>query len=259
MSIKILDGIEAIGPALWIEKAHILIIADLHIGYEESLNKQGILVPRTQLNETIVMFKQLFSRLKGKKIKTIVVNGDLKHEFGEISRQEWHETSEILELLMKKGKIILIRGNHDTILEPIAKKKGLEIVNYHCIDDICVLHGNKILDNQDVKKAKILIIGHEHPAVSLREGAKVERYKCFLLGRWKRSETKFLASRKSRDFLGKQKLIVMPSFLPIVEGSNVKKEKLLSPYLQKDLGNFKVWILGDRVYEFGKLKRIYQA
>jgi len=238
--MKISSGIEAINSALWFEKQKLLVVADIHLGYEEALNKQGILVPRVQFSETLKVFKQLFNQLKSKKIKTIVINGDLKHEFGEISQSEWHETLEILDLLAEHcEKIILIKGNHDTILGPIAKKRNLKIVDYHCFDDICILHGDKIIENKDAKKAKLLIIGHEHPAVSLREGNKIEKYKCFLLGKYKG-----------------QMLLVMPSFLPIIEGSDVKKEFLLSLYLQEDLSNFKVWILGDKVYEFGKLKNI---
>ncbi len=86
-------------------------------------------------------------------------------------------------------------------------------------------------------RSKIIIIGNEHPSISLRDGVKSELYKCFLVGRWK----------------GK-KLIVMPSFLPIIEGTDVRKEKVLSPYLKQSLGGFDVFIIGDKVYRFGKLK-----
>ncbi len=122
--MEILKGIEILGKALWMPKQKMLILADLHIGYEEALNKQGVLVPRTQFKETKREIEGLLQELKP---RTIVINGDLKHEFGEISRQEWHETIAILDLLLEKARVILIKGNHDTILEPIAKKKNLEI------------------------------------------------------------------------------------------------------------------------------------
>ncbi|MBS3090653.1 metallophosphoesterase [Candidatus Pacearchaeota archaeon] len=235
--MEILKGIEMIGKALWIKKQKVLILADLHIGYEEALNKQGVLVPRTQFKETKRKIEELLQEVK---LKIIVINGDLKHEFGGISRQEWHETLGILDLLREKAKVILIKGNHDRILEPIARKKGLEIKEFYCIDSekICILHGNEVRIEKEVNNAKILIIGHEHPAISLQEGMKSEIYKCFLLGRWK----------------GK-KLIVMPSFLPLTEGSDIRKEKLLSPYLS-NIKNFEIFVLGDRIYKFGKLKEI---
>ena len=224
--------------ALWFPKKKILIIADLHLGYEEALNEQGIMIPRQ-------MFKQIKKELQDLlklNPKIIIINGDLKHEFGQISRQEWSEATGILDLLLKKCKVILIKGNHDTILGPIAKKKNLDIVDFYCFDDICVLHGHKVLLDKKIYDSKILVIGHQHPAVSIREGIKSEKYKCFLVGKWKRKN-----------------LVVMPSFFTIFEGSDIRNEKLMSPYLdERKIGNFEIFILGenDKIYKFGKLKHI---
>jgi uncharacterized protein len=236
MPMEILNGIEIIDSALWLVKEKILIIADLHIGYEEALNKQGVLITRNQFKETVELLNKILKSVKPEKI---VINGDLKHEFGGISSQEWRETTQILQLLLNNGQVILIKGNHDTILGPIARKNGIEIVDSYCINDVCIVHGDKIIDNEKTRKAKTLIIGHEHPAISLREESKIEKYKCFLLGKWK-----------------KQNLIVMPSFLTIIEGSDILKEEILSPYLEQSLANFKVFIIGDEVYDFGKLKEL---
>jgi len=236
--MEILPGIEIKNNALWLPKRKILIIADLHLGYEDALVKRGVLAPHTMLQE---MKKEIQELLKLKP-KIIIINGDLKHEFGEISRQEWHDTLELLDLLSSRSKVILIKGNHDTILGPIARRKGIEIKDFYAVGDICILHGHKILLDKKIydKKIKTIIIGHEHPAVSLKENSKVEKYKCFLLGKWH----------------GK-KLVVMPSFFTIFEGSDITKEKLLSPFLnEKTIRNFRVFVLGDKVYGFGKLKDI---
>lgn len=239
--MEVLPGIEIKNKALWLKKERALIISDLHIGYEEALIEEGIFVPKTMFKEMLTEIKELLKL----KPKVIVINGDLKHEFGEISRQEWQETLEILNLLLKnKRKVVLIKGNHDTILEPIARKKGLTVRDFYCVDDVCILHGHKILLEKGVydKKIKTIIIGHEHPAVSIREGSRFEIYKCFLKGKWH----------------GKN-LVVMPSFFSVFEGSDVKKEKLLSPFLdEKKLGNFEVYVLDEKgkTYEFGKLKNI---
>jgi len=235
--MEILKGIEILSSCLLIKRKS-LVISDLHMGYEEALNKHGVLIPRSQFKETEAKLNEIFKQTG--KIETIIINGDLKHEFSAISEQEWSETLKVFDILQKHcKKIILVKGNHDTFLGPIAKKRGLEIKDYYCLEDICILHGEKIIQNLDVSKAKILIIGHEHPAISLREGMKQETYKCFLFGTWK-----------------KQKLIVMPSFLPIIEGSDIKGGEILSPYLIQNLDNFEVFILGDKVYKFGKLKNI---
>jgi len=237
--MQILPGIVIVGKALWIEKLKILVVADLHIGYEEALAEEGYLLPRTMFKEMSKELKELLEKLKP---SLVVINGDLKHEFGQISKQEWFETNTILDMILERSKVVLIKGNHDTILEPIARRKNLEIKDFYIVDGICILHGHKIFVDKEIydKKIKILIIGHEHPAISIREGLRKETYKCFLLGRWK-----------------DKKLIVMPSFFTLYEGSDIKKEELLSPYLnEKSIKNFEVFVVADKIYRFGKVKDI---
>lgn len=230
--MEILKGIKIVDLGLVIDKT--LIFSDFHIGYEEALNKQGIFVPRFQFED---MINRLIPILKKVKPETIVINGDLKHEFGTISKTEWKQTLKLLDLLSKYSKkIILVKGNHDTILEPIAKKRNLEIVDYYIMNKIYFCHGNKIPKQID---QNIIIIGHEHPAVSISTGLRSEKYKCFLLGTFNR-----------------KKLIVMPSFNQVTEGTDVLKERLLSPFLKKGIDNFNVFVVGDKIYDFGKIKKL---
>jgi putative SbcD/Mre11-related phosphoesterase len=234
--MKILPNIDIVDLALYFDST--LVIADVHIGYEEALNKQGILVPRLQFEEIVKRIVAIFRQLKGRKLKTIVVNGDLKHEFGTISEQEWRNTLKFLDLLSKYCKeIVLIKGNHDTILGPIAKKRNVKIVDSISVGKVLVTHGDKIPNT--IKNFDTVIIGHEHPAVSLKEGPRVEQYKCFLKGRYK----------------GKN-LIVQPSFNPIIEGTDILIDGILSPFLQQNLDNFDVFIVEDKIYKFGKLRNL---
>lgn len=232
--MEIIKGIKIIDLCMYIKKEKILVISDLHIGYEEALNKQGVFVPRFQFKDTMERLKKIVDSVE---INKIIILGDLKHEFGTISETEWKQTLAVFDLFETKTKnITLIKGNHDTILGPIARKKNLQIVNYEKVDDILFIHGDKIL-NDELKDIKTIIIGHEHPAVTLREKAKKERFKCFLLGSYKR-----------------KKLIVMPSFNLVTTGTDILKERLLSPYL-KDISNFEVFVIeNEEVYDFGKIK-----
>ncbi len=209
----------------------VLILSDLHIGYEEALNKQGILIPRLTFQQ---LYKKISELLKLNP-KTIIINGDLKHEFGSISRQEWKQTSKILELLTANSrKVILIKGNHDKILEPLVKDFDIGIKDFHKIGNILITHGDKIVK----EKADIIVIGHEHPCISFKERPE-EKFKCFLKGKYRNSI-----------------LIVQPSCNLVAEGSDVTKEKLLSPYL-KNISGFEVYIpKDDEVLYFGKLENI---
>ncbi len=214
-----------------------LVLGDIQIGYEESLNKQGILIPRRDIEETIQRIDRILAQTN---IKTIVFNGDLKHEFGTISRQEWKDVTALLEHLKKKGyKLIVIKGNHDVILGPIVEKLNIKLVDYYHIDNITILHGDKILPNL----SDIIIIGHEHPAISFPE-RRDEKYKCFLVGTWH-----------------EKKLVVLPSFNTLTIGTDISKEETLSPFLNQDLSAFKVYVVeeehGDsRILSFGSLKQM---
>ncbi len=235
-SLKIID----LGLLLKNEK--ILVFADFHIGYEEALNKQGILVPRFQFKDVIKRLGKIFFELKKIKIEKIIINGDIKHEFGKISEQEWRETLKLLDFLAKFcDEIILVKGNHDTILGPIAKKKNISVVDYYFAGDVLITHGHKIPNQNIIKKAKTIVIGHEHPAISLREDIRTEKFKCFLKGKYKRKN-----------------LVIIPSFCLATEGTDVLKEKTISPFLDQDLKNFEIFIVADKVYDFGKLKHLNQ-
>src|SRR3989338_10295565 len=145
--MNVLNSIELIDLAIYTNKT--LILTDFHIGYEEALNKQGLMVPRFQFPEIMNRLEKIFLRLKGKKVYTIIVNGDLKHEFGTISEQEWRHTLRLLDYFGQHCKeIILIKGNHDTILGPIAKKRNVNVVEHYLISPI----GKKPLKNRNTIK-----------------------------------------------------------------------------------------------------------
>jgi len=236
-----IQNLEIVDLGLLLKQEKILVFADFHIGYEEALNRQGILVPRFQFKDVIKRLGKIFSKLKKIKIDKIIINGDVKHEFGRISEQEWRETLKLLDFLAKFcDDIILVKGNHDTIIGPIAKKKKISVVDYYFAEDVLITHGHKIPNKNILKKAKTILIGHEHPAISLREDVRIEKFKCFLKGKYKRKN-----------------LIVMPSFCLATEGTDVLSEKLLSPFLDQDISNFEVFVVADKIYDFGKIKNLF--
>jgi uncharacterized protein len=214
-----------------------LVIADLHLGYEESLNKKGVMIPRFQFQDIV---KHLTLILEQTKPSCVVINGDLKHDFGTISAQEWRESLKIFDLIAKYTKdIVVVKGNHDPTLQWIAKKRTLVLADYHVVGEVFITHGDSIPETLPAN-VTTLVISHEHPAVSIREGTRTEKYKCFLKGTWKHK-------RKEYD------LIVMPSFNPITAGTDITSQKLLSPFLKdnKKLDDFEVFIVEDTVYPFG--------
>jgi len=212
-----------------------LIISDLHIGYEAYLNNKGVLMPRVhfekQKNELIDLLKKL-------KPKRVILNGDIKHEFGIINSQEWKDTIELIKIIKTVADLIIIKGNHDKVTDIIAEVENIKVIEYYLLDDIYICHGDFIPSKID-KNINTIIIGHEHPAFILKDEAKSEKYKCFI-------KTKY----HEKD------LYVLPSFNLVNEGVDVSSFKFMSPFL-KGVKELEVLIYMDgTLFDFGK---IYKA
>ncbi|MDP3734795.1 MAG: metallophosphoesterase [Nanoarchaeota archaeon] len=231
--MEISKNIEIIGTALWLTKEKALIINDLHLGYEEALHRKGVLVPKFQIQEIIALMEKI---LRSVKPKTIIINGDLKHEFGTILHQEWKEILQFLDFCAARcAEIVIIKGNHDPIITAITTKRNIKVVTEYKTGDVLIIHGDKLVKT----KAKTIIIGHEHPAITLQYQSKREKFKCFLHGKWQGKE-----------------LIAVPSFKPLLEGTDILKEQVLSPFLT-NLSSYTVYITHQgNVFPFGTVKEI---
>ncbi len=230
--MELLEGLEAVDLALHHLASGTLIIADLHIGVEEALNRQGLMVPRFQLDDLLAVLKKLLARVRP---RHVLVNGDVKHEFGTVSEQEWRNTLRVLDFLRKAAPVTLIKGNHDTILGPIARKRDVKVKDALVLGDTFIVHGHKKVAIP--KGVRSMVIGHEHPAVTLAEGARTERFKCYLRGAY-----------------GKVRLLVQPSFNQTTTGYDLLQQDVLSPYLKQDLSGFDVFIAeAGKVLAFGTL------
>ncbi len=235
-----------ISKSLFFPEKGILVIGDLHLGYDYMIQQSGVLIPERQVKDIIEELKDIFKKIKEseEEIKKIIFIGDIKHSFS----YEWKEKNffnkvlNFLENNFDKKDIIFIRGNHDTIDYSFGKMK-----DYYINDDVAFLHGDKsflpVLD----KKIKTIVIGHIHPSVIISEkkGVKKEKYKCFLIGNSKGKE-----------------VIILPSFLVTIEGGTVNNfdeeyEDHFSIVPKKDLMKFEVHVVGeDKVYDFGKVSSI---
>lgn len=235
--MEIIKNAEIIDLCLWFRKSRLLACADLHLGYEGMLNSQGVLLPRYNFSQIKERFeKKVFPKIG--KPEIILVNGDFKQEFGGISRQEWKEALDMIGFLQSNcEKLILVKGNHDNILGPIAGKKGIEIVGHYFLEKekAFFCHGDKVPEKRLFAKAKLIVIGHEHPAVAIRDGIKQETYKCFLKGKFQRKD-----------------LIVLPSMISVGTGTDLTKEMNMSPLITNP-EEFDVFVAEDKVYYMGRL------
>lgn len=233
--MEIMENVFIEGLSLYLKEHSTIVISDVHLGFEESLNKQGILIPRTEFENTMNKLSVLINNLNPERI---VINGDVKHEFGTISRQEWNKISELIRFCKENAELILIKGNHDVILEPIARKNNIPLVDHFSIGKFYICHGHEIPEN--FGNSEVVIIGNEHPAVTLRDEIRAETYKAFLKGSFK-----------------DKTLLVTPSFHETTLGTDVLRGRLLSPFLQKDLSSFEVFLTSEKeTLYFGKVENL---
>jgi len=238
--MELLKGIIAEDLFIYLVKHETFVISDIHVGYEESLHRNGILIPKGNYNELMLRLEKALEKLKKEhSIKQIVINGDLIHEFGRISRKEKDLVNKLVDFMSQYALVTIIEGNHDKILRYIINK-DIVVKDKVVLGDVLIIHGDKIPPKALLKKIKTIIIGHEHPAITLDSGTRTEKYKCFIKGRYEHKD-----------------LIVTPSCNILIEGTDILREKLLSPILKKtNLKNSEVYIIEDKIYDFGKIKNL---
>ena len=244
--MEIFEDIEIINSlkAIYIKELDLIVISDLQLGEELYLAEKGIFVPQIQLKEIKKELNAIFKKVKANRI---LINGDIKHEFGEASRQEWREVIELVGFLRKKTReIIVVRGNHDNYLLNIASKIDLQVFGpFYLEKGYLFTHGHKKISYP--KDFHTLIIGHEEPAIILKEGFDRIKLPALLYGKMKNGK----------------RIICLPAFSYLSSGTEVNivdKEDLLSPILKEDVDVDELEVIGiDKeagALKFGKLKNI---
>ncbi|MBI2044331.1 metallophosphoesterase [Candidatus Pacearchaeota archaeon] len=224
----------------------ILAIGDLHVGFEQSLREAGVNLPESQTNETTKNLQMIIEEIKKSnwKLKKIIFLGDIKHYFGYEWREKVHfnKILDFLKQFVEDSDIILIKGNHDKF-----DFSGKKMKNCHIKDKIAFFHGHISFPQIMDKEVNMWVMGHLHPSILLseKEGVKREKFKCFLVGKYKGKE-----------------IIIIPSFIGITEGTPVNEqryenEKEFSVIPHKEIRNFKAYVIGDnQIFDFGKVKEL---
>lgn len=230
-------------PALYHPELDLIVLSDVHLGLEGSMTSKGSYIPRFQLDELLDELEEMKAETGADRI---LVNGDLKNQYS-TSYTEKKEVEEFLEFLKKNfNEVILVEGNHDTILDNTAEKKNLELRENYLEKGILFVHGDKGL-GEFKTEFNTVVIGHEHPALALNDEVGVkEKVACFLYGKLKNDK----------------QIIVLPAYSKISNGSevnNMPRSELLSPILRENgIGNLKAVAVSREagLFEFPELSKI---
>lgn len=249
MAVKFVTGY----PAVFITDERILAIADIQIGLEHELYKKGVVI-QAQAEKFL---KTVLHLIKVTKAKKLVVVGDLKHIVPGISLREERQLIRFFEPIVKKVKVILVKGNHDTGLKgllpdeiEIHESRGVKIGRYG------FFHGHA-WPAKEIISCDYLFMGHLQPGIEFIDKLgyrAVERV-------WLKGEMnkKFIEKHYKTKKTGKMELMIIPAFNNLLGSALVNKmvrDEYTGPFASGafDLKRSKVYLL-DGTY-VGLLSKI---
>ena len=140
--------------ALFHQRERWLAVADLHFGYEISQRAAGRLMPLWGMHSIEERLRQLIADYQPRQL---VILGDLVHDQAAVA-----EAGGLIARLAKLCEPIVLAGNHDRrIAGTLAMLPSWESDGFH------FHHGHCAAETP----GRIQVIGHHHPAASIRDGA----------------------------------------------------------------------------------------
>jgi putative SbcD/Mre11-related phosphoesterase len=144
----------------------VLLVADLHLGWEASLTRKGVHVP----SQTPKILNKILELIKKCKPTRLIFLGDVKHAIAKVEIEEWRDIPDFFEALEKKvPNIQVVPGNHDGNLEPLLPEtiKILPSTGV-VVGNVGLFHGHA-WPAPDLLGCHSLITGHVHPMVAFRD------------------------------------------------------------------------------------------
>jgi len=213
-------------PLLLVEgEQRILVAADLHLGLEFELWLGGVSIP----SQTPKILARLRQHLEEIRPDRLLLLGDVKHNVPKTSWQERREIPEFLRALSRDVKVEIVPGNHDSNLADMAPL-GVQIrpSSGYVLDGVGYFHGHTWPDEK-VMRAGLLVAGHLHPAVRLKEpiGSALTRPV------WARAPLLPDVVQKQYGIAAEAELIIVPAFNELCGGLplNEPDEELRGPLL----------------------------
>lgn len=236
-----------IDTGLYRPDQHTLALADLHLGYEEAMRQAGVMLPETRFDDLLGRLDGVFCALDVSSktpLNELILNGDVRHTFGPLNAAEWRELNAFFQEVSPFCKrIVVVEGNHDPTLTAFANRfSKVQTVSQWQQEGWLYTHGDRVPELSS--GVTTIVIGHEHPALSLKDPVtgRRERYKTFLQGHF-----------------AERALWVLPSCNALLQGTDLAKEGVLSPLLAEGVWQSCLAYARDdqgRIYPFGPLNRL---
>lgn len=170
-----MNGLSLRGRALYVDDADALVVADLHVGRDESSNVELPLGERSDLRE------RLRGHLDHFRPRSVVFAGDNLHAHGPASAASIERLRELAAACRESGADpVFVAGNHDGNLDELRSEDVREEYVVEPGDDAStdgrtvVCHGHE----PPTTDADRYVVGHDHPTIEI-EGV---RHPCVLFG-----------------------------------------------------------------------------
>jgi DNA ligase-associated metallophosphoesterase len=202
--------------ALWLEKESTLVVSDLHLGYAWAHRHSGQLLPLSAHEDSVERLRALVEEYRP---TDLVLLGDIVHQAVAVPALK-EELCRLFTELTNGTTLRLVAGNHDSHLPRLLADCGLAAPLHAqwTAGDYQLIHGDQLEREEtsarsgEAEPQPRIIMGHEHPAISV--GDRVSRVKC-------------------PCFLISPRLIVLPAFSQWAAGTEVRSNRYPSPLTRR--------------------------
>jgi putative SbcD/Mre11-related phosphoesterase len=206
---------------VWLKADRALVIADLHLGYAWAHRYNGQLLPVAAKDDIV---QRLQSLCKTYSPKHLILLGDIVHQALPLEPIK-RDLDELRQCFGQELELVLIRGNHDRKLKPLATEAGLTLTLEYRLGTYLFIHGDQTATSEEPKETTTFM-GHEHPAISLGDGISNRKFPCFLVSK---------------------RVIILPAFSNWAAGTNVRNGHFMSALAKETRFNQAVAIMGDKL------------
>jgi len=229
-------------PALLLrsKSERVLVVADLHIGWEAPLTQKGVHIP----SQTPKILDRTLQLIKTCKPTRLIFLGDVKHAIAKVEMEEWRDIPDFFEALEKKvSDIQVVPGNHDGNLEPLLPETVKILPPTGVVfGNVGLLHGHA-WPAPELLGCRSLITGHVHPMVAFRDpmgfritrqvwvkaacdGERLAKSLVERLGVKVNASPSIVLRDRFNVRLRVSQLFIMPSFNEFLGGQTINKRKL---------------------------------
>ncbi|HEX8311913.1 MAG TPA: metallophosphoesterase [Chthoniobacteraceae bacterium] len=216
--------------ALWLKEASTLAVSDLHLGYAWAQRHTGQLLPLSAQEDSVSRLRALVDDYQP---RDLILLGDIVHQAVALPPLK-EELCRLFTELGERTTLRLVAGNHDTHLPRLLADCGLAapMLREWSAGGFLLIHGDRLHTNErnapagEMEPGLRIIMGHEHPAISV--GDRVSRIKCPC----------FLISRG---------IIVLPAFSLWAAGTEILSSRYLSPLAARSSFTKAVAILAGKL------------